>query len=273
MGNWVWVHIDDSCYDSQSRDSGIHAVGWCRCGSGAYFMTKNMSSYEFTVISIKTLQTTTVAAQASVSRRDMSVVTAVRNFIRLLGGTLSLAVGASITNNSMRKVMTLLSLPAATINAVIDDPTLLGSSSSTGTLSGLGISQAAATHILSGYVNGFRVVFILNACLSVCTTLASVCLIRHKELTRGDEEGLKAQAQEVIGVSDDKIPVGSAELEMLTLARGTVDKQDVLDVSAVQGPEGPESGPLPTGVPLPTRTRGLHTRDAVCPTSRGSGED
>jgi hypothetical protein len=60
----------------------------------------------------QTLQTTTVAAQASVSRRDMSVVTAVRNvsikpfgltsdiiiiqFVRLMGGTLTLPVGAAI---------------------------------------------------------------------------------------------------------------------------------------------------------------------------------
>jgi hypothetical protein len=62
-----------------------------------------------------TLQTTTVAAQASVERKDMSVVTAVRNvgakytkyvsvpliqnyfqFMRLFGGTLSLAVGSTL---------------------------------------------------------------------------------------------------------------------------------------------------------------------------------
>jgi hypothetical protein len=59
----------------------------------------------------QTLQTTVVAAQASVSRQDMSVVTAVRNvsqralsttvsdvsqFVRLLGGTLTLPIGSAI---------------------------------------------------------------------------------------------------------------------------------------------------------------------------------
>ncbi|KAL0952039.1 hypothetical protein HGRIS_008681 [Hohenbuehelia grisea] len=44
----------------------------------------------------QTLQTTTVAAQASVPRKDMSVVTAFRNFIRQLGGALTLAIGSTI---------------------------------------------------------------------------------------------------------------------------------------------------------------------------------
>jgi hypothetical protein len=43
----------------------------------------------------KTLQTTTVAAQASVPRKDMAVVTAFRNFIRQLGGTLTLAFAST----------------------------------------------------------------------------------------------------------------------------------------------------------------------------------
>jgi hypothetical protein len=60
----------------------------------------------------QTMQTTTVAAQASVPRRDMSVVTTLRNvrsrlwcargsngvgqFLRQLGGTLALAVASTI---------------------------------------------------------------------------------------------------------------------------------------------------------------------------------
>ncbi|KAK0439115.1 hypothetical protein EV421DRAFT_1821364 [Armillaria borealis] len=44
----------------------------------------------------QTLQPTTIATQASVSRKDMSVVTVFRNFVRNLGGTLALAVGSTI---------------------------------------------------------------------------------------------------------------------------------------------------------------------------------
>ncbi|EMD33190.1 hypothetical protein CERSUDRAFT_68238 [Gelatoporia subvermispora B] len=140
----------------------------------------------------QTLQTTTVAAQASVSRKDMSVVTAVRNFIRLLGGTFALAIDASIINNSLRHSTASLGLPTSTVNAIVGDPTLLGSRLS---LTSLDISPAAAAHILRGYTSGFRVVFILNAALAAAATIASVVMIRQKNLTRDDEGALRAKAR------------------------------------------------------------------------------
>ncbi|KDR68867.1 hypothetical protein GALMADRAFT_256378 [Galerina marginata CBS 339.88] len=130
----------------------------------------------------QTLQTTTVAAQASVSRQDMSVVTAFRNFIRLLGGTLALAVDSTIINNALRSSMDKLELPVSVISQIIDDPSMLA-------LPGkLGISPTTANSILNnGYTRGFRTVFILNASLTSAATIASIVLIKHKELTRADE--------------------------------------------------------------------------------------
>ncbi|KIJ64372.1 hypothetical protein HYDPIDRAFT_133160 [Hydnomerulius pinastri MD-312] len=168
----------------------------------------------------QTLQTTTVAAQASVSRKDMSVVTAVRNFIRLMGGTLSLAVGSTLMfvvsvishsrsltrtdihhrNNSLRTVLTSLSLTPAAIKTIIDDPTVLFSSSSSSQLASLGLTPAQAAYALSnGYTKGFKFVFVLNACLAAVATLASVFMIKHKELMRGDEEKLRAEARRLLG--------------------------------------------------------------------------
>lgn len=43
-----------------------------------------------------TLQTTMVAVQAAVERSEMSVVTSVRNFMRSLGGTIFLVIGATV---------------------------------------------------------------------------------------------------------------------------------------------------------------------------------
>ncbi|KAK7025996.1 hypothetical protein VNI00_015827 [Paramarasmius palmivorus] len=141
----------------------------------------------------QTLQTTTVAVQASVPRKDMSVVTAFRNFIRMLGGALSLAVASSLINNSLRTSMKSLSLPDSTISMIIDDPSLLSHPTNTTT----GITPPAALYILSkGYTKGFRSVFILNACLAVVATLVSITMIKHKELVRGDEEKLKLKALE-----------------------------------------------------------------------------
>ncbi|TCD66867.1 hypothetical protein EIP91_000821, partial [Steccherinum ochraceum] len=140
----------------------------------------------------QTLQTTTVAAQASVPRKDMAVVTAVRNFVRLLGGTLSLAIGGTIINNSIRHTMTSLRLPSATIDALVDNPSILGVRANT---TALGITPTDADQILRGYTTGFRTVFILNAGLSAVATITSVVMIKQQDLTRGDEEKLRAEAK------------------------------------------------------------------------------
>lgn len=97
--------------------------------------------------------------------------------------------------------MTKLNLPSSTIKKIIDDPTLLGArltgamNSTSSPLSAIGISPDAADRILDGYNNGFRVVFIMNATLAAIATVVSILMIRHKELTRGDEVQLKARAK------------------------------------------------------------------------------
>ncbi|KAH0834101.1 MFS general substrate transporter [Lanmaoa asiatica] len=143
----------------------------------------------------QTLQTTTVAAQASVPRQDMSVVTAVRNFIRLLGGTLALAIGSTLINNSLRSDLSSFSLTSSAVTAIINDPAILGPSTPTSKLTPLGLTPSMAGSVLShGYTRGFKLVFILNACLAVIAAVASFFMIKHKELTRDDEEKLRAEA-------------------------------------------------------------------------------
>lgn len=52
-----------------------------------------------------------------------------------------------------------------------------------------------ASYVLShGYAAGFELVFILNACLAAIAAIVSFFMIKHKELTRDDEEKLKAEA-------------------------------------------------------------------------------
>ncbi|KAF7360154.1 MFS drug transporter [Mycena venus] len=136
-----------------------------------------------------TMQTTTIAVQASVSRRDMSVVTAMRNFIRLLGGSLSLPVASTLLNNNLSKVMANLNLPSSVIKRIIGDPTLLHTPAS------VGISQDTATDIMDhGYTLGFRSLFIMNASLTVFATFVSVVMIKHKELSAREEEYQREKA-------------------------------------------------------------------------------
>ncbi|KAG6888354.1 hypothetical protein C0995_009047 [Termitomyces sp. Mi166 len=159
-----------------------------------------------------TLQTTTVAAQASVSRKDMSVVTAFRNFVRLLGGTLTLAISSTLINNSLTTSMKALSLPSSIISKIIDDPSSINSPSS------IGISSSSATYILNhGFTKGLRLVFILNAALAAVATVASVLMIKHKELTRGDEEALrKGKSGEKIAEKEksEGVVIRSDDIEM-----------------------------------------------------------
>lgn len=197
------------------------------------FSSRVLITRIFLSFAVQTLQTTTVAAQASVSRKDMSVVTAVRNvsFHSHVSATRSfdLRVRSSFgswaghsplpsglpscmcpplfthllqyleikvnslagSNNTFRASMTALSLPPDVVSAIIAEPGLLRASS---TLSSLTPAQAA--YILSrGYTRGFRNLFILNAALSSVAVVASVFMIRAKELTRGDEEKYRAEAK------------------------------------------------------------------------------
>ncbi|KAF7300254.1 MFS drug transporter [Mycena kentingensis (nom. inval.)] len=136
-----------------------------------------------------TMQTTTIAAQSSVSRRDMSVVTVMRNFIRLLGGTISLAVASSLVNNKLRSSLTSLSADAATIFRIIDDPALLRSPAS------IGLSPTVAQAALKGgFMKGFSALFIMDAALTALATIVSVIMIKHNELTRTDDEELRQKA-------------------------------------------------------------------------------
>jgi hypothetical protein len=93
--------------------------------------------------------------------------------------------------------MTSLSLPSSTISTIIDNPSLLNSvTSPSSPLASLGLSSSTASFILShGYNRGFRSVFLLHASLASIAVVVSIFMIRHKELIRGDDEALKAEAK------------------------------------------------------------------------------
>lgn len=85
--------------------------------------------------------------------------------------------------------MTGLDIPSSQITQIIDDPALLRAPAS------IGISLDTATDILyHGYTKGFSLLFIMNASLTVFATLVSVVMIKHKELSREDDEMLRQRA-------------------------------------------------------------------------------
>ena len=71
----------------------------------------------------QTFQTSLVAIQASVERKEMATATGLRNFLRMLGGTLALTICSTIVNNIVRNRVGDLGLTAAQADAVLSDPT------------------------------------------------------------------------------------------------------------------------------------------------------
>jgi len=89
--------------------------------------------------------------------------------------------------------MTSIHLPTSQISAVIDDPSTLAAPMK------VGLSPSTASYILQhGYNKGFRSVFILNASLTAVATITSIFMIKHKELTRHDDEKLKNEARQEV---------------------------------------------------------------------------
>jgi len=70
----------------------------------------------------QTFQTSLVAIQASVDRKDMATATGLRNFLRMLGGTLALAVCSAIINNVVRSRLGSIGLDGNLIDSVINSP-------------------------------------------------------------------------------------------------------------------------------------------------------
>ncbi len=105
----------------------------------------------------QTLQSSMVAAQASVPRSDMSAVTSSRNFLRTLGGAFSLAIAAAVINNQLRSKLSPLGFSSSVIDEIIDDP--VGIWTSTSDL--YAIDEASKQEIIRAYVSGFRIVFLI----------------------------------------------------------------------------------------------------------------
>ena len=119
--------------------------------------------------------------------------------MRLLGGTLALAIGSTIINNSLRERMTSLGIPNALITEIINDPTIIPKLTGNTTLTSdpqFQITPSIAADILSALTSGFHNVFYLNASLATLCVVVSVLMIRHKELVRPGEKELKKKAEE-----------------------------------------------------------------------------
>ncbi|KAH8922708.1 MFS general substrate transporter [Atractiella rhizophila] len=136
----------------------------------------------------QTFQTTLIAAQASVPRKEMSVVTSVRNFIRQLGGTIGLAIASTILNNSLRSHLRGANFSEQLISSILDDPASIQDATTS-----LTAAQKAAA--IAGYRQGFRVIFLIATAVAGLSFFVSLFFIAEVTLRREDEKELKAKSK------------------------------------------------------------------------------
>ncbi|KAL1410653.1 hypothetical protein Q8F55_004672 [Vanrija albida] len=151
--------------------------------------TSNARIYGFQVLvgvgAGQTFQTSLIAIQASVSRKDMATATGCRNFLRMLGGTVALAACTAIVNNIARVRMR-SEFDADIVSAILSSPTELE-------LLGLDAAQMAA--VRAAYNRG------INACFYFCVPLVGACFfitiffIDRVNLKREDDAKLKAEGK------------------------------------------------------------------------------
>lgn len=70
----------------------------------------------------QTFQTSLVAIQAAVERKDMATATGTRNFLRMLGGTIGLAACGTLVNNLAGKEMGKRGYEQAFVDEILKDP-------------------------------------------------------------------------------------------------------------------------------------------------------
>lgn len=134
----------------------------------------------------QTFQTSLIAIQASVERKDMATATGCRNFLRMLGGTVALAVCAAIINNVVSSQLRDRAFSQDLIDSVLADPTELHD---------LDLSQAQIDIVRAAYSRG------INACFWFCIPMAgisfiiTVFFIKRVSLKRDDDAKLKEEGK------------------------------------------------------------------------------
>jgi hypothetical protein len=125
-----------------------------------------------------------------------------------------------------------LGLSSSIISKVINDASELSSPAA------LGISASTADIILNkGYTRGFRTVFILHAVLNAVATIASVLMIKHKELTRGDEQHLREAAAALDVKSKEQKLVTDLEKALVSPSLSVMESQKRKQASAAESTE------------------------------------
>lgn len=139
-----------------------------------------------------TVQSTLIAMMASCEHRsDVAVAVSVRNYMRLLGGSIFVSVAATVVNNELRNRLDGVIDPSI-LQIVLEDPTAVQHS-----LKG---SLNPDTHrlIIEAYVRSFKSLFYLATGLMLGAVAIAALFIRHYTLTKAEDKQLKEEGKKYL---------------------------------------------------------------------------
>lgn len=133
----------------------------------------------------QTFQTSLIAIQASVERKDMATATGTRNFLRMLGGTVTLAVCTAIVNNIARTMLDEV-FPSEVVTQILGAPTELAA---------LGFDDEQIRLVREAYSRGINGCFWFSVPMAGISFFITVFFIRRVSLKREDDEQKKAEGK------------------------------------------------------------------------------
>lgn len=126
-----------------------------------------------------TQQVSLVALQNFVSRADMSVGTALRDFARVTGGAFGISIGFALVNTQVRSLEA--QLPPGTASHIVSTPSALGAGS-------LGLDPSQTNVVMAAFARGYAQSFYF---LAGASTMAFFCVlfgVKQVSLDRSDDE-------------------------------------------------------------------------------------
>lgn len=138
------------------------------------------------------VQSTVIAIMAAMpDRKDVAVAMSVRNYVRLLGGSIFLAVATTIVNNGLRSGLE-GQLDAQLISSILDDPTSIRHSLRSQ------LSDADFSLVLDVYTRSFRTLFLTIMGLLLAAFVITIVAVRQHSLTRDEDKKLKEEGRQYL---------------------------------------------------------------------------
>ena len=138
------------------------------------------------------VQTTVIALMAACQdRKAVAVALSTRNYLRLLGGSIFLAVGTTIVNNGFRRRLNGLIEPAI-LQSILDDPVYIQY-----TLKRT-VDSATFDTIIDAYIGAFRTLFFVVMGLLLLAVIITVLFVQHHSLKRDDDQKLKEEGKKYV---------------------------------------------------------------------------